>query len=127
MTDHNLRELLQETCPVLPGQENRAWGQLQERRSRPTPPAWLRWQSVLASGAAVATLALVAVRLASPSVAPVSAASQSPGIFATAFYSQNAHAQVVWLNGMEPASDGPTYMDPTSKIDEHSPQRNDSL
>jgi len=53
-----------------------------------------------------------------PTVAPLSASSQSPGIFATAFYSQSAHAQVVWINGMEPATDGPTYMDPTSKVDE---------
>ena len=127
MTDHELRALLQETCPVLPGQENRAWTRLQGRLAPAAAPAWLRWQSILASGAAVAALVLLAVHVASPSVAPVSTASQSPGIFATAFYSQNAHAQVVWLNGMEPASDGPTYMDPTSKLDERSPKRNDSL
>jgi hypothetical protein len=48
---------------------------------------------------------------------PVSIAtadSQSPGIYATAFYSDSAQAQVVWLNGMDPATDKPTYLDPTT-------------
>jgi hypothetical protein len=40
--------------------------------------------------------------------------SQSPGIYATSFYSRTAGAQVVWLDGMEPASDRPTYLDPTT-------------
>ena len=44
--------------------------------------------------------------------------SQSPGIYATAFYSRSANAQVVWLNGMEPASDKPTYLDPTTVVGE---------
>ena len=42
--------------------------------------------------------------------------SQLPGVFATAFYSHSAQAQVVWLNGMEPASDKPTYLDPTTAL-----------
>ena len=42
--------------------------------------------------------------------------SQSPGIYATAFYSRSAQAQVVWLNGMEPATDKLTYLDPTTVI-----------
>ncbi len=42
--------------------------------------------------------------------------SQSPGIYATAFYSRPADAQVVWLNGLEPASGKPTYLDPTTGI-----------
>jgi hypothetical protein len=42
--------------------------------------------------------------------------SQSPGIYATSFYSRSAQAQVVWLNGMAPASDKPTYLDPTTVI-----------
>jgi hypothetical protein len=39
--------------------------------------------------------------------------SQSPGVYATSFYSRSAQAQVVWLNGMDPATDKPTYLDPT--------------
>jgi len=108
MNDNDLKALLQETCPTLPGQEARAWNLLNERLQKPARGTFARltWQSVLAYGAGVAVLAMVAI--------------QSPGIFATAFYSQPAHAQVVWLNGMEPATDGPTYMDPTSKLDERS-------
>ena len=127
MTDHELSHLLQETCPVLPGQEARAWGHLQERLAQPVRPAWLRWQPLLASGAAFAALLFLAVRVAAPAVEPVSAASQSPGIFATAFYSQPAHAQVVWLNGLDPASDGPTYMDRSGKIDDRAANSDDSL
>lgn len=50
---------------------------------------------------------------------PVSLAtadSQSPGIYATSFYSRSAQAQVIWLNGMDPATDKPTYLDPTTVI-----------
>jgi hypothetical protein len=50
------------------------------------------------------------------SIALATAASQSPGIYATAFYSRTAQAQVVWLNGMEPASDKPTFLDPTTVV-----------
>jgi len=128
MNDRELTAMLQESCPVLPGQEARAWNRLQERLDRPARPAWLRWQPLLASGAALAALLVVAaVRFAAPTIAPVSAASQAPGIFATAFYSQHAHAQVVWLNGLEPASDGPTYMDRTGKLDERAAKPDDSL
>lgn len=122
MNDNDLKALLQETSPALPGQEARAWGLLSERLQKPARGTFVRltWQSVLACGAGVAVLAVVAVQMAKPAMQPVSASSQAPGIFATAFYSQGAHAQVVWLNGMEPATDGPTYMDPTSKVDERS-------
>ena len=122
MNDNDLKALLQETCPTLPGQEARAWNLLNERLQKPARGTFARltWQSVLAYGAGVAGLAMVAIQMATPAIEPVSASSQSPGIFATAFYSQPAHAQVVWLNGMEPATDGPTYMDPTSKLDERS-------
>ena len=120
MNDNDLKNMLQETCPVLPGQEARAWSRLNERLQKPAWASfsWLTWRSALVYGAGVALAVLVAVQFATPAVAPLSASSQSPGIFATAFYSQSAHAQVVWLNGMEPATDGPTYMDPTSKVDE---------
>jgi len=45
-----------------------------------------------------------------------SADSQSPGIYATAFYSHPAHAQVVWLTGLNAATDQPTYLDATTVI-----------
>jgi hypothetical protein len=118
MNDRELKELLQETAPVLPGQEARAWMRLQERMHRPAPLAWMTWRSLAAGGAGLAALVLFAVHFAAPAPALVSASSQAPGIFATAFYSQPAHAQVVWLNGMEPATDGPTYMDRTGSVDE---------
>jgi hypothetical protein len=127
MNDRELSALLQEICPVLPGQEPRAWMRLQERLARPARPAWFRWQPLLASGAALAVLLVVAVRWSAPAVEPVSASSQSPGIFATAFYSQPAHAQVVWLNGMDPASDGPSYMDRSGQVDERARKPDNSL
>ena len=49
--------------------------------------------------------------------------SQAPGIYATAFYSKPAQAQVVWLNGMEPATDQPTYLDPTTVVPRHNNRR----
>jgi hypothetical protein len=97
------------------------------RLARPARPAWFRWQPLLASGAALAVLLVVAVRWSAPAVEPVSASSQSPGIFATAFYSQPAHAQVVWLNGMDPASDGPSYMDRSGQVDERARKPDNSL
>jgi hypothetical protein len=127
MNDRELSHLLQETCPVLPGQEARAWMQLEERFARPARPFWLRWQPLLASGAAFAALLVIAVHVATPVIQPVSAASQSPGIFATAFYSQPAHAQVVWLNGLDPAGDGPTSMDHSGRLDDRATKSDDSL
>ncbi len=127
MNDHELSNILQETCPVLPGQEARAWRRFQERLARPARPAWLRWQPLLASGLSFAVLVLVVVHETTPAVPPLSASSQSPGIFATAFYSQPAHAQVVWLNGLDPASDGPTYMDRSGQVDDHATKSDDSL
>ena len=124
MNDLELSHLLQQSNPVLPGQEARAWKHLQDRLAR---PARLRWQPFLAAGAAFAAVLVVAARLAMPTIAPVSTASQSPGIFATAFYSQPAHAQVVWLNGLEPAGDGPTYMDRSGQLDDRSAKSDDSL
>lgn len=125
MNDQQLKAMLLETCPVRPGQEVRAWGLLEDRlvgrarRSLPyVPSAW----RFLLGGAAAATCAVaLAMHFSGPAISPVSTSSQSPGIFATAFYSRGAHAQVVWLNGMAPATDGPTYMDPTSQIDESAP------
>ncbi|MCE0523581.1 MAG: hypothetical protein LV480_11795 [Methylacidiphilales bacterium] len=74
-------------------------------------------------GLAIAAVALVLVPIAGSFVLgwmqPVSLAtadSQSPGVYATSFYSRSAQAQVVWLNGMDPATDKPTYLDPTTVV-----------
>ncbi len=123
MNDHQLKDLLLETAPPLPGQEARAWLRLQERMHRPAPLAWLTWRSLAFGAVGIAALVALAVHSALPTaVAPVSASSQAPGIFATAFYSKPAHAQVVWLNGLEPATDAPTYMDRTGSVDERASQ-----
>jgi hypothetical protein len=125
MQDSELKRLLLETCPVLPGQENRAWTVFRERlnRANPTPSrwAWLYLPSWRGLGVAVAVLALLAVAgdyigLGLGPISLATADSQSPGIYATAFYSHSAQAQVVWLDGMEPATDKPTYLDPTTVI-----------
>jgi hypothetical protein len=124
MQDSELKKLLLETCPVLPGQENRAWIALQQRLN----PARSRWEwlylpSWRGLGVAAAVLVLLAVvgddiGLGLGPISFATADSLSPGIYATAFYSHSAKAQVVWLDGMEPASDKPTYLDPTTVIKE---------
>jgi hypothetical protein len=119
MNDTELKSALTETWPIRPGQESRAWGSLQARLQGDDRHSSLlvTWPRLLALGSLAGCLMLIAFEAGSPEVTPLSAASQSPGIFATAFYSQPAKAQVVWLNGMDPATDGPTYMDPTTKVD----------
>jgi hypothetical protein len=122
MHDSELKKLLVETCPVRPGQESRAWQALQSRLGGAEvqrPAGWLFAPSWRALGLVALTLFLVPVvaDLILISHKPVSIAtadSQSPGIYATAFYSDSAQAQVVWLNGMDPATDKPTYLDPTT-------------
>lgn len=124
MNDQELKNLLLETCPVLPGQEERAWASLRSRLASPTRksmPAWLFlpfWRPVayMAFGFAVAVMLfdLGAIRPTRPAL--VFADSQAPGIYATSFYSHSAQAQVVWLNGMDPATDRPTYLDPTTPV-----------
>jgi|SRR5579871_5935882 len=131
MDDTELKAILEETHPVLPGQEARAYLRLQERMGRRVfgaPLGW-RWPSLVGAGAAFALLVLVAIQSASPPVEPISASSQIPGVFATAFYSQKAKAQVVWLDGLEPAhADGPTYLDRSGQLDERTTkQPDDSL
>ena len=124
MHDHELKKLLEETHPVRPGQEERAWNALKARLAAPhrSPWAWLyvpTWRGAAVAFSLLAALAVLGNLVVTPrSDAPslVSADSQAPGIYATAFYSKSAHAQVVWLNGLEPASDQPTYLDPTSAI-----------
>ena len=122
MQDSELKKLLLETCPVLPGQENRAWNALRARLNPPRSQwAWLYMPSWRGLGVAVAVLVVLAtvgnyIGLGLGPISLATADSQSPGIYATAFYSHTAQAQVVWLNGMEPASDKPTYLDPTTAI-----------
>jgi hypothetical protein len=65
---------------------------------------------------ALALIPIVDNFLGGQPIALATADSQSPGIYATAFYSRSAQAQVVWLNGMEPATDKPTYLDPTTVV-----------
>jgi hypothetical protein len=124
MDDCELKNLLAETCPVLPGQEARAWTALRERLYQaPSPSPWLRflspyWRGVYAGGALVCALLFLcnsAVSYFYP-VSLASANSEVPGVYATSFYSHSAKAQVVWLNGLEPASDQPTYLDPTTPV-----------
>jgi hypothetical protein len=125
MQDSELKKILQETCPVRPGQEARAWMALKDRLNQPTRPSsvwnWIYYPTW--RGLAVALIALVVIPMAGNFAwslllpkALATANSQSPGIYATAFYSRTAEAQVVWLNGMEPASDRPTYLDPTTVV-----------
>lgn len=125
MQDSELKKLLLETCPVLPGQENRAWTALRERLARAdgksSPRAWLFFPSRrgLTIAVSVAIALFIAGQYFGIGVKPLSLAtadSQAPGIFATSFYSAPAQAQVVWLNGMAPVSDNPTYLDPTTVI-----------
>jgi hypothetical protein len=123
MNDKELKDMLTETWPIRPGQEGRAWSSLQASLGGKTKAESVifSWPRLACGGLAMVGLSLVRFRLGTPSAPLLSADSQSPGIFATAFYSQPARAQVVWLNGMDPATDGPTYMDPTTKINEASP------
>jgi hypothetical protein len=124
MHDSELKKLLLETCQVRPGQENRAWSALSARlyRNPRTRSGWSwlyypAWRGLAVAAVALALLIpIVGSFILGPHLSLATADSQSPGIYATAFYSRSAEAQVVWLNGMEPASDKPTYLDPTTVI-----------
>jgi hypothetical protein len=124
MNDSEIRDILLTTCPVRPGQENRAWLALKERMATPAqaPGKWLFWPSWRSFAyTALAFLLVPAIFELGVMMRPdhhslVFADSQVPGIYATSFYSHSAQAQVVWLNGMDPATDRPTYLDPTTAI-----------
>jgi hypothetical protein len=122
MYDHELKKLLEATHPVRPGQEERAWNALKVRLSVPGRRSWLHvptWRGAAITVTVLTALAILGnlfVSLQPYAPRLVSADSKAPGIYATAFYSKSAHAQVVWLSGMEPAGDQPTYLDPTSVI-----------
>jgi hypothetical protein len=125
MQDSELKKLLLETCPVRPGQEDRAWAVLRERLAKKKVGTsswnWLyfpTWRSMAVTAAVVALVLIPLLEFfaGAEAISVATANSQLPGIYATAFYSRPAQAQVVWLNGMEPASDKPTYLDPTTVI-----------
>lgn len=127
MQDRELKKLLLETCPVRPGQEARAWTALREQLygadAKKSDWKWLyvpTWRGFTVSTVVTAGFAALLVAYISGfeagSIGSATADSQAPGIYATAFYSKPAQAQVVWLNGMEPATDRPTYLDPTTVV-----------
>ena len=125
MHDSELKKLLLETCPVRPGQEDRAWKALRERLYQPSAAqsrwAWLyvpTWRGASIALAAVCVLIFLgnSVVVNFQPISFASADSEAPGIYATSFYSHSAQAQVVWLNGLAPATDKPTYLDPTTTI-----------
>ena len=125
MQDTELKKLLQEPCPIRPGQEERAWATLQTRlfSASPTRSGWEwlyypTWRGLVAACLAIALIPVIGnvVFMRDGPLSFTSADSQAPGIYATAFYSNSAKAQVVWLNGMGPATDAPTYLDPTTVI-----------
>jgi hypothetical protein len=132
MEDRELKRLLLETCPVLPGQEDRAWKALRERLySKPAPSFWSSllqptWRNGAIAGVAFGLIvgAVVSFSVTGPGRIFATADSQAPGIYATSFYSKSAQAQVVWLNGMEPASDKPSFLEKTGAI--HSPPDKDN-
>lgn len=122
MHDSELKKLLIETHPVRPGQEERAWAHLRERLSSPEPASrfsfLMSWRTAVVT-CSVAVAAIMAFTFVSQRSYPTSFASvvsQSPGVYATTFYSHTAQAQVVWLNGLDTASDGLSYMDPTTVV-----------
>ena len=122
MHDSELRKLLLDTCPVRPGQEDRAWAALREELflvKRQSAWSWLyypTWRSFGVAAVVLALLPVVGYLLTGQPLSLATADSQSPGIYATAFFSRPAQAQVGWLNGMEPVSDKPTYLDPTTDV-----------
>ena len=121
MTNDDLKNLLLETHPVRPGQEARAWATLAARLRRPEESRLPFFTPLIRVSAALVmcsfVLTLVGLLALRPGhIALASAHSQSPGIFATAFYSHAAHAQIVWLDGLEPATDQPSYLDDTTVV-----------
>ena len=130
MKDSELKNLLSETCPVRPGQEDRAWAALRARLyDQPVTsiPFWRRlfdWRVVSVSLLVAACLMVVGYNVidgsrsvASLDLALNTAKGEVPGVLATCYYSAPARAQVVWLNGLDPLGDAqPTYLDPTTVI-----------
>jgi len=131
MNDSELKKLLQDAAlPVLPGQEERAWGEVRDRLfsgAEPTRISFLRsWRGAFAACLVMAVALIVgdSILTGRNPVSFASASSQAPGIYATAFYSHTAEAQVVWLNGLEPSTDQLSYQDPTTVIGDNSSDSN---
>jgi hypothetical protein len=122
MHDSELKKLLQETCPVRPGQEARAWSALRDQlynKQARSAWSWLyypTWRGLVVAAVALALVPIMGDFFVGKPLSLATADSQSPGVYATSFYSRPAEAQVVWLNGMDPASDKPTYLDPTTVV-----------
>ena len=125
MQDSELKEIAARDLPGSAGAgESRLGGSAGAdgpAQGKPSPWAWIYLPSrrglAMAVGIAVVRLSPAAISVIG--LKPISLAtadSQAPGIYATSFYSDSAQAQVVWLNGMEPATDKPTYLDPTTVI-----------
>jgi hypothetical protein len=91
MQDSELKKLLLETCPVLPGQEDRAWVALREQLYPARPHfawSWLYYPTWRGLALAVVVLALIPVLgdfLIGKSISLATADSQSPGVYATSF------------------------------------------
>ena len=106
MQDRELKKLLLETCPVRPGQEARAWTALREHlygeKASRVSWSWLyvpSWRGLVVAAVALALIPVMG-NIFITGFEPHSFAtadSQAPGIYATAFYSKPAQAQVVWL------------------------------
>ena len=124
MEDRELRKLLLETCPVRPGQEERAWTALREQLYATPAHSWWgslllpTWRNGALAGIAAGIVigAVCSYVLSEQTRTLATADSQAPGIYATSFYSNSAQAQVVWLNGMKPASDQPTFLEKTGQV-----------
>jgi hypothetical protein len=124
MDDRELKKLLMETCPVRPGQEDRAWKALREQLYGKAQLSWWHslvqptWRSGALAGLGFGLVvgAICSFVLTSQERTLATADSQAPGIYATSFYSKSAQAQVVWLNGLEPASDKPTFLEKTGQV-----------
>ncbi len=83
--------------------------------------SWLYLPTWRSAAIAVAALVIIPVvgTLIWGNAQPQSLAtadSRSPGIYATAYYSSSAGAQVILLKGMGRASDKLTYLDPTTDV-----------
>ena len=131
MHDSELKKLLLETCPVRPGQEARAWASLRDRlhggKQARSSWSWLyypTWHGLGVAAVAIMLAPLVGSFLFTGyhPLTLATADSQAPGVYATAFYSNSAKAQVVWLNGMDPATDKLTYLDSTRVIADQADQ-----
>lgn len=115
MNDAELKRVLSESGQPEPHRQAEAWQALRQQmfppshhmETRQEHPAWGWW----IGSSALAGIAL-AMAVAWFHQAPVVQSSgievaqgNEPGVVATSFYSQKAQANVVWLSGLQYASD----------------------